>query len=97
MATMAVTRVLVEYVCEGKRFRIEFDPGQTASIVLSEKDLPAVANKVLYKPQQPLLSQPEASKMSVKGESMPVMVSGADISGPPLWWHTTGCNWFHPE
>ena len=111
MAQVFVKRVTVEYVSGGKLFKVRFDPATVGSIVFNGTDKDRAQKEqaeaegkavepVLLKageqlPLEMLVGQ-KTEKTGVLTAAAPDATSEA-ASGPPLWWHTNSCTWFHPE
>ena len=108
MASVFVKRVMVEYVSGGKLFRVQFDPAAIGSIVFNDTDRKraqdkqsevtgiAVVPSTFDTTQAIPLEMPAGQKTGVLTASAPVATAEA-ASGPPLWWHTNSCTWFHPD
>ncbi|MGH7552276.1 MAG: hypothetical protein ACREMQ_04545 [Longimicrobiales bacterium] len=100
MARVAVTKVTVEYVTEGKRLIAELDPNEVASIVFSLDDLQR-AQKEQFEATGEMPDQLFFDfRDPFSGPGVKVSLAGSangDEKGPPLWWHTNGCSWIHDD
>ena len=107
---VCVKRVTVDYVANGRSFRLEFtDPMKIGSIVLSEVDLArAQAMQTALAAQPGSGVRPVVSKDVSAFETPPgddgvlirettTVISTDPETGPSVWWHNTGCFWTHPD
>jgi hypothetical protein len=110
MAQVFVKRVTVEYVSGGKLFKVQFDPATVGSIVFNMTDKDRAQKEqaeaegevkpVLLKADEQLPLEVQVGQITEKTgvltATAPVPTPDAE-PGPPLWWHTNSCTWFHPE
>ena len=105
MGKVVVTKILIEYLSDGKKFSVDLKPTEIGSIVLTQKDLQRAQGMQLAIDGAPINGSTFSADAPVSEgpATFTVLGSGTDPDAAAreddesLWWHSRQCDWTHPE